>query len=75
MIGSGFNQAHQDRVQSHYKTPHYNTNLDITYMDMLWLLKYFYHGILQNDYRKMTMKWSFSYNPFVTLSLYNTVHL
>ena len=23
----------------------------------------------------MTIKWSFSYNPFVKLSLYNTIHL
>ena len=27
--------------------------------------KYFYHGILQRNYRKMTIKWSFSYNFFV----------
>ena len=33
-------------------------------------LKCFYHGILQRDYRKMTIKWSFSYNSFLKLSLY-----
>ena len=32
------------------------------------------HGILQRNYRKMTIKWSFSYNSIVKLSLYNTVH-
>ena len=40
----------------------------------------FYTGIIgklpfHRNYRKMTMKWSFSYNSGVKLSLYNTVHL
>ena len=30
---------------------------------------FFYHGTLQMNYRKMTIKWSFSYNSFVKLSL------
>ena len=38
---------------------------------MLWLPIYFCHGILQRSYRKMTIKWSFSYNSFVNISLYN----
>ena len=29
--------------------------------------KYFYHGILQGNYRKMTIIWSFSYNFLVKL--------
>ena len=36
---------------------------------------FFYHGILRNNYRKITMKWSFSYNFFVKVSIYNTTHL
>ena len=28
------------------------------------------HGILQRNYRKMTIKWSFSYNSFVKVYLY-----
>ena len=36
---------------------------------------FFYKGILQRHCRKMTMKWSFSYNLFVKLSLYNMFHL
>ena len=56
-------------VQSHYKVPQYNMDLDITWP------KYFYHGILPRDYRKMTIKRSFSYNSFVKLSLYNMIHL
>ena len=31
--------------------------------------KLFYHGILLRNYRKMTIKWSFSYNSFVKLSV------
>ena len=38
-------------------------------MVMLWRPN-FYHGILQRNYRKMTMKWSFSYYSFIKLSLY-----
>ena len=33
----------------------------------------FYLGFLQSNYRKMTMEWSFSYNSFVKLSLYNII--
>ena len=36
-------------------------------------LKYFYNGILQRNYRKMTIEWSFSYNSFVKLFLYNLI--
>ena len=36
---------------------------------------FFHHGHLQRNYRKMTIKWSFSYNSFVKLSLYITIHL
>ena len=32
--------------------------------------KFFYHGILQSNYWKMTKKWSFSYNYNVKLYLY-----
>ena len=46
----------------------YNTDLDI--MVMLW-----FHGILQRNYRKMTMRRSFSYNYFCKIALYNTIHL
>ena len=35
--------------------------------------QFFYHGILQSNYRKMAMKWSFSNNLFVNLTLYNMV--
>ena len=31
--------------------------------------------LLQMNYRKMTIKWSFSYNFFVKLSFYNMIHL
>ena len=57
-----------DTVQSLYNTPHYNMDSDITLM--MWL-----HGFLQRYYRKMTMKWSFSYNTFVKLFLYDMIHL
>ena len=36
---------------------------------MLWLSILFYHGILQRNYRKMRILWSFSYNSYVKLSL------
>ena len=32
-----------------------------------------YHRILQRNYRKMTIAWSFSYNSFVKLSIYNVI--
>ena len=44
----------------------------------LWYVvapKIFNHGILQRNFRKMTIRWSFSYVSFVKLSLYNTIHL
>ena len=56
-------------VQSLYNTPHYNTDLDITHSCNS------FHGILQRNYRKMTIEWSFSYNSFVKLPFYNMVHL
>ena len=40
---------------------------------MLWL-PYFFNMELYKGVRKMTMKWSFSYNSFVK-SLYNTIRL
>ena len=36
--------------------------------------KFFYCEILQRNYREMTIKWSFSYNSFVKLSLYIKIH-
>ena len=41
---------------------------------MMWL-PIFFQRILQRNYRKMTIKWSFSYYSFVKLSLYNMIHL
>ena len=51
----------------------------ITYLFISWI--WIQHGhdvtpkfrLLQSNYRKMTIKWSFSYNCFVKLSLYNTI--
>ena len=34
-----------------------------------------FYGILQRNYRKMTIKWSFSYHSCVKLSLYNMICL
>ena len=42
---------------------------------MLWLPIFLYPGIFQKNYRKMTIKWSFSENSFVKLSLYNMIYL
>ena len=39
-------------VQFFYNIPRFNKELDAT--------PYFYHGVLQRNSRKMTMKWSFS---------------
>ena len=61
----------QNTVQSLYNTP--NMDLDITVM--LWLLNFFYHGILQRNYWKMHINWSFFYNFFVKLSLYDPTHI
>ena len=52
-----------NRLQSFYSIPPYNTDLDIT--QSCCGSQFFYHGILQRNYRKMTIKWSFSYNSFV----------
>ena len=60
-------------VQSLYNTPHYNKDLDIH--GHVVTPNFFYHGILQKNARKMTIKWSFSYNSFIKLPLYNTIHL
>ena len=37
--------------------------------------KLFLHGILQRNYLKMIIQWSFSYNLFVKLSLFNMFYL
>ena len=47
------------RVQSLYKTLHYKMDLDIT--RSCCGSQVFNHGILPKNYRKMTIKWSFSY--------------
>ena len=60
-------------VHSLYNTPHFNTGLDIAWS--CYSSQFFYHGILQMNYRKMIIKWSFSYNILVKLSLYNMIHL
>ena len=60
-------------VQFLYKKLHYHSNLDI--LRSCCGSQVFYHGILQRNYRKMTIIWSFSYNSFVKLLLYNTVLL
>ena len=57
-------------MHSLYNTPHYNMGL-IQHGHVV-APKYFNHGILQRNYRKM--KWSFSYNSFVKLPLYNMIH-
>ena len=49
-----------------------NTDSDITRSCSGFQI--FYHGILQRKYWKMTISWSFSYNSFVKLSLFNMVH-
>ena len=56
-------------VHSLYNIPHYNIDLDITRSCGSQFS--FFHGILQRKYRKMTIRWSFSYYSFVKLSLYN----
>ena len=62
----------QNSVQSLYNTP--NMNLDITVM--LCLLIFFLPlNFLKRNYWKMTINWSFSYNSFVKLSLYDPVHI
>ena len=40
---------------------------------MLWLQTFFSPQSFKKNYRKITIKWSFSYNFFVTLSLYNMI--
>ena len=62
----------QNTAQALYNTPHYNTDLNNNTV-ILWLpkciaMELFCHGILQRNYRKMTILWSFSYNSFVKLS-------
>ena len=37
--------------------------------------KGFCHGVLQRNYRKNDLAWSFSYNSFVKLSIYKMIHL
>ena len=65
------------RLLSFYSILPYNADLDIT--QSCCGSQFFYHGILQRNYRKMTIKWSFSYNsfvkfPIITWYTYNTVH-
>ena len=62
-------QEKNHRLLSLYNTPQYNTDLDI--IRHVATPKYFYHRILQSNYRKITISWSFPYNSFVKLSLYN----
>ena len=67
-------------MQPPYNTPGYSADLDMK----LWKChaaapKFLYHVILDRNYRKITIKWSFSYNSSVKLSLktqftYNMVH-
>ena len=52
-------------VQTLYNILHYNTDLDIT--RPCCGSQTFDHWILQRNYRKMTIKWSFSCNSFVKL--------
>ena len=56
-------------LQSVYNISHYNTDLNRTWL--CWGSEFFYHGILR---RKMTIKWSFSYNSFVELSFFDTIY-
>ena len=37
--------------------------------------KGFFHGVLQRNYRKNDLAWSFSYNSFEKLSIYKMIHL
>ena len=64
MNASGMDLTHkcQHFPNPFYNTPGYNTDLDITWSCGSQI---FYHGILQRNHRKMTIKWSFSYNSFV----------
>ena len=43
----------------------------IVYDVMQWLPIFFHYGILQRNYREMTI----SYNYFVQVSLYNIIHV
>ena len=51
------------------------TGFTVTTTVMFWLPNIFQHGILQRNYRKMTIKRSFSNEFFVKLYGYNIVHL
>ena len=54
-----------------YNTPHYIMDLDTHVTQSSCGSQLFlYHCILQRNYWKMTIKWSFSYKSFVKLSLY-----
>ena len=59
-------------VQSLYNTPCYNADLGLT--RSCCGSHFFYHGILQRNFRKMTIVWSFSYNFLVKFILYFFVH-
>ena len=62
----------------HIQCSPFITHLIITWIEysivILWLSNFF-HGILQTNYRKMIIKWSFFYNSFVKLYLYTTIRL
>ena len=65
-------------VQSLYITPHYNTHLDIA--GLCSGSQCFLPWNFTKNYRKMTIKWSFSSYSivkllFLTLFTYNMVHL
>ena len=53
-----------------YNTPRYNIDLDMTQSCChVVASKLFIHVIFQRSYRKMTIKWSFSYKSFVKIVL------
>ena len=59
--------------QSLYNTPCFYMESDIIWS--CYSSQFFYHVILQNNYKRMTMKWSFPYNSFVKLSIYKMIYL
>ena len=63
--------SNDSTVQSLYKSPHCNMDLDITWVFVSPNL-FLPLNVLRNS-RTMTIKWSLSYNSFVTLSLYNMI--
>ena len=61
-------------VQSLHNTSHYNMDLDLTSQVVApkCFTMNFYKEIID---RKMTIKWSLSYNSFVKSALFKMVHL